>query len=66
MPGSPQSAIFLPQRKMKIRATASNPPAGPLPIGIARAALEDLAGILARQLGLDFDTWAPGSRQARS
>src|SRR5437667_5740869 len=32
-----------------------NPPPRPFPIGIAQAPLEDLAGILARQLGLDFD-----------
>src|SRR5271165_3627348 len=30
-------------------------PPGPLPIGIAQAALEDLAGVLAWQAGLDFD-----------
>ena len=32
-----------------------NPAPRPLPIGIAQAALEDLAGILARQAVLDFD-----------
>ena len=32
-----------------------NPPPRPLPIGIAQAALEDLAGIFPRQVGLDFD-----------
>ena len=32
-----------------------NPPPRALPIGIAQAALEDLAGILARQVGLDLD-----------
>src|ERR1700730_247972 len=34
-----------------------NPPAGPLPIGVAQAALEDLSRILARQLELDFDVF---------
>src|SRR5450755_3348575 len=33
----------------------SNSPPRPLPIGISQAALEDLAGILARQLFLDLD-----------
>ena len=33
----------------------SNPPPRPFPIGIAQAALEDLARILPRQAGLDFD-----------
>src|SRR5216683_2352065 len=33
----------------------SNPAPRPLPIGIAQPALEDLAGILARQMFEDFD-----------
>src|SRR5262249_21755166 len=32
-----------------------NPPPRPLPIGIAQAALEDLAGIFPRQVALDLD-----------
>ena len=34
-----------------------NPPPRPLPIGIAQAALEDLAGIFPRQVGLDLDVF---------
>src|SRR3982075_458128 len=34
-----------------------NPPPRPYPIGIAQAPLENLAGILAWQLGLDFDVF---------
>src|SRR3984957_17691811 len=34
-----------------------NPPPRPLPIGIAQAALENLAGILARQVFEDFDVF---------
>src|SRR5216117_1435228 len=34
-----------------------NPPPCAFPIGIAQAPLENLAGILARQLGLDFDVF---------
>src|SRR6266404_7102998 len=36
-------------------AKLSNPSSRPLPMGIAQAALENLAGILARQLVKDFD-----------
>src|ERR1700680_4484890 len=36
-------------------ASLLNPPPRPFPIGIAQTALEDLAGILARQILLDFD-----------
>src|SRR6478609_1791033 len=66
-PASPECAIFLPQRKIKMEAAPfcrprerrdderSNPPPRPLPIGIAQPALEDLAGILTRQISLDFD-----------
>src|SRR5258708_12980356 len=35
----------------------SDPPPRAFPIGIAQAPLENLAGILARQLGLDFDVF---------
>src|ERR1700676_2339036 len=34
-----------------------NPSSRPLPIGIAQAALEDLAGILARQVFQDFEVF---------
>src|SRR6185437_10629516 len=34
-----------------------DPPPCPLPIGIAQAPLEDLAGILARQIVVDFDVF---------
>src|SRR6202051_3086924 len=34
-----------------------NPPPCPRPIGIAQPALENLAGILARQIGLDFQVF---------
>ena len=36
-------------------SSTSNPPPRPFPIWIAQSALEDLAGILARQVGLDHD-----------
>src|SRR5258708_24998331 len=35
----------------------SNPPPRPLPIGIAQATLENLAGVLARQIFEDFDVF---------
>src|SRR5580704_14801419 len=47
----------LKKRLLTMRNAHSNPPPRPFPIGIAQAALEDLAGILARQVLEDFDVF---------
>src|ERR1700748_2828152 len=49
-------AVVESQKALKRKSTSRllDPPARPFPIGIAQAALEYLAGIFARQVGLDL------------
>src|SRR5664279_349473 len=58
LPGILQSQFFKPDaRPRKRRCCSLNLSPSPLPMRIAQAALEDLAGIFARQAGMDFDVF---------